>query len=249
MASLAAAVPRLLPVRAERAAVTIAGKSILRNIDLEIAKNTRTLILGSNGAGKSTLLRLLHGLLPPTAGRVVSASGEPVSDRALRQHDAMLFQRPVMLRTTALNNVIYAAQHASPDVSTNALNIRAAAALQSVGLAELANRPARVLSGGEQQRVAFARALVRNPEVLFLDEPTASLDPQSARQIESLIVSAAERGVTIVMTTHNLAQAKRLATQIVFLNDGEIAEVTPAAQFFDQPQSATGCAFLEGESL
>ncbi len=249
MASHAPAEPRLLPVCAVQAAVAISGKSILRNIDLDINKNTRTVIIGSNGAGKSTLLRLLHGLVLPTSGRVTNAIGELVADPSLRQHDAMLFQRPVMLRTSALNNVLYAARQAARGAQVSQLKADAFSALQSVGLAELANRPARVLSGGEQQRVAFARALVRDPEVLYLDEPTASLDPQSARQIEALILAAAERGVTIVMTTHNLAQAKRLATHIVFLSDGEIAEVTPVATFFDQPRSAAGRAFLEGESL
>jgi tungstate transport system ATP-binding protein len=248
MASQPPAALRLLPVRAENAAVAFAGKSILRGIDLEITKNTRTVIMGSNGAGKSTLLRLLHGLLLPTAGRVVNAVGEPVATQALRQHDAMLFQRPVMLRASALDNVLYAAKHQVRGITMPPPHVSALNALQSVGLADLANRPARVLSGGEQQRVAFARALVRDPEILYLDEPTASLDPQSARQIETLISTAAGRGVTIVMTTHNLAQAKRLASQIVLLNDGAIAEITPATQFFNQPRSAAGRAFVEGES-
>ncbi|MCA3085350.1 MAG: ATP-binding cassette domain-containing protein, partial [Rhodocyclaceae bacterium] len=122
-------------------------------------------------------------------------------------------------------------------------------ALRAVGLEGIANRPARVLSGGEQQRIAFARALVRQPEVLYLDEPTASLDPRSARQIEDCIQRAASSGVTIVMTTHNLALAKRIAESIVFLHEGRITETTLASQFFLQPESTEGRNFLEGEAI
>lgn len=239
----------LLPISLDRASVHLGGKSILANISLAIQNGTRTTILGTNGAGKSTLLRLLHGLVAPSDGNALSASGAPLTRTELRQHDAMLFQRPIMLRTSAIGNVMYAARHLRPALDRAQLHNAANEALRAVGLTELANRPARVLSGGEQQRVAFARALVRHPEVLYLDEPTASLDPQSARQIEALILDASARGVTIVMTTHNLAQAKRLGTHIVFLHDGQVAEFTPTAQFFDHPNSAAGRAFLEGETI
>jgi tungstate transport system ATP-binding protein len=207
--------------------------------------------LGTNGAGKSTLLRLLHGLVATCSGSAVGASGDALTRTELRANDAMLFQRPIMLRTSAIGNVVYAArqQKLRRALGGAQLHTAAADALRAVGLAELAIRPARVLSGGEQQRVAFARALVRHPEVLYLDEPTASLDPQSARQIEALILDASARGVTIVMTTHNLAQAKRIGTHIVFLHDGQVAEATPSPQFFARPSSAAGQAFIQGEAI
>jgi tungstate transport system ATP-binding protein len=241
--------PTMLPLRVDHADVSIGGKQILNDITLTIQPGTRTVILGANGAGKSTLLRLLHGLVAPGSGTAVNALGESLTRTDLRANDAMLFQRPIMLRTSAIGNVTYAARQLRDALTGEALRAAAASALNAVGLAELADRPARVLSGGEQQRVAFARALVRQPQVMYLDEPTASLDPQSARQIEALILEASARGVTIVMTTHNIAQAKRIGSHIVLLNEGQVAEHTPSAQFFAQPSSAAGRTFLEGEAV
>jgi tungstate transport system ATP-binding protein len=239
-----------LPVVLHDVSVVANHKPILRDIHLEITGGTRTVILGDNGAGKSTLLRVLHGLVEPSSGTAANVTGQSLSDVQLRAHDAMLFQRPVMLRTSAFNNVLYAAQHASPAKRSGEAEQRAVLeALRAVGLEEIANRPARVLSGGEQQRIAFARALVRQPEVLYLDEPTASLDPRSARQIEDCIQRASSSGVTIVMTTHNLALAKRIAENIVFLHEGRITETTTAVQFFSQPHSTEGRIFLEGEAI
>jgi tungstate transport system ATP-binding protein len=239
-----------LPVVLHDVSVVADHKPILRDIHLEITSGTRTVILGDNGAGKSTLLRVLHGLVEPSSGTAANVTGQSLSDVQLRSHDAMLFQRPVMLRTTVFNNVLYAAQHTSPaNRSAEAEQRAVLEALRAVGLESIAARPARVLSGGEQQRIAFARALVRQPEVLYLDEPTASLDPRSARQIEDCVQRAASSGVTIVMTTHNLALAKRIAENIVFLCEGRITETTPASQFFSQPHSTEGRNFLEGEAI
>jgi tungstate transport system ATP-binding protein len=240
----------LLPVVLQDVSVIANQKPILRDIDLEITRGTRTVILGANGAGKSTLLRVLHGLVKPSSGTALNVTSQPLTDVQLRAHDAMLFQRPVMLRTSAFNNVLYAAQQMSQTKRNGGAREQAVwEALRAVGLEEIADRPARVLSGGEQQRIAFARALVRQPDVLYLDEPTASLDPRSARQIEDCIQRTASAGMTIVMTTHNLALAKRIAENIVFLYEGRITETTPAARFFSQPESTEGRDFLEGEAI
>jgi tungstate transport system ATP-binding protein len=196
----------------------------------------RTVVLGPNGAGKSTLLRLIHGLLRPTSGNLIWP-------RPLTQ--AMVFQRPVMLRTTALENIIYGLRlqgHNATECRTRAL-----AALEKVGLTPIANRPARLLSGGEQQRVALARAWAREPQLLILDEPTASLDPASTREVERIIGEIAAAGTRLLMTTHNLGQARRMAEQIVFIDHGRIVEQTPVEQFFNTPQTEAAQRFLKEE--
>ena len=208
---------------------------ILADIQMKLGAG-RTAILGPNGAGKSTLLRLMHGLLHPSAGRVVWPA-------ALTQ--AMVFQRPVMLRATVLANIEYGLSLqglAGAERRTKAL-----AALARVGLPELADRQARRLSGGEQQRVALARAWALEPQVLFLDEPTASLDPASSREVERIIVEIAAGGTRIVITTHNLGQARRLAEEVVYLEGGRLVEQTPAAVFFSQPQTQAASAFIREE--
>jgi tungstate transport system ATP-binding protein len=223
-------------------AVVRRDKVVLDGVDVTIAPRARTFNLGANGAGKSTLLRVLHGLIQPTCGGVRwgRATTPPRSE-------AMVFQRPVLLRRSAIGNVVHALKLAG--VRGSKVRRRAQEALASVGLEALADRPARVLSGGEQQRLALARAWALVPEVLFLDEPTASLDPPSARAVETIVNDIHAGGTTIVMTTHQLAQAKRLADSIVLLQDGRVAEHTDAGTFFREPRSAYGRAFLDGERL
>ncbi|MDB5807281.1 MAG: transporter family protein [Betaproteobacteria bacterium] len=204
----------------------------------------RTAILGANGAGKSVLLRLMHGLLMPSSGEVQWTG---IDGRAPRL--AMVFQKPVLLRRSALDNVIYGlqlspAQRAEPAAR---LRERALAALARVDLAHLAQRPGRVLSGGEQQRVALARAWALEPDVLLLDEPTASLDPAAMRAVEAVILEIAAGGTSIVMTTHHRGLARRFADSVVFLDAGRVAEHTPVNEFFAQPRSGGGHAYLEGE--
>jgi tungstate transport system ATP-binding protein len=213
---------------------------LLSHVQLSIAGGARTVILGANGAGKSVLMRLMHGLLAPSSGSVV---WNGVKDRPSAQ--SMVFQRPVMLRRSTLANVAYGLK--LNGVPRAARSARAQAALARVGLAHLAKRPARVLSGGEQQRIALARAWALDPRILFLDEPTASLDPSAAREVERIVTEFHLAGTTIVMTTHSLGQARRLADEIVFLHAGRIAEYTPASEFFQQPRSAEAEAFLKGE--
>lgn len=213
---------------------------IIDRVSLAIDGGVRTVILGANGAGKSVLMRLMHGLLTPTAGSV-SWCGRP--ERAAAQ--AMLFQRPIMLRATAIANVAYGLKLAG--VGRSERLARAAEAMDRVGLAHLAQRPARVLSGGEQQRLALARAWALKPQILFLDEPTASLDPAAALKVEGVIGKIAASGCKIVMTTHNLGQARRIADEIIFLDHGRVAEYTPASVFFTMPRSTEAASFLNGE--
>jgi tungstate transport system ATP-binding protein len=231
-----------LPIVCAGAAVTRGGTRVIRNVDLTIAEGDCTLVLGPNGSGKSTLLRLLHGLVAPTAGRVEWA-GAPHPARG----QAMVFQRPVLLRRSAAANVRYALGLAGID--GRAADERIDDVLADVGLAALAQRPARVLSGGEQQRLALARAWALRPGVLFLDEPTASLDPKATRAVEDIVRDIHAHGTTIVMATHNLAQARRMARDIVFMSEGRVVEQSPAAQFFASPRTSEAAAFLEGERL
>ena len=214
-------------------------RALIRDVSLRIEAGRRTLILGPNGAGKSVLMRLMHGLIEPTAGRILwnGGSGAPVQ--------AMVFQRPVMLRRSVLDNVTYALYLAGVPAAER--RARAEAVLERVGLSPLAHRPARVLSGGEQQRVALARAWALRPRVLFLDEPTASLDPGASAEVERLIRVIADDGCSIVMVTHHLGQARRLADDIVFVDAGRITEHTPVADFFAAPRSEQAGHYLRGE--
>jgi tungstate transport system ATP-binding protein len=228
----------VLPLRAEGLGFSAGGVGILADVSLTIETGSPSIIVGPNGAGKSVLLRLLHGLLVPTAGRVLWAG-----DAARRQ--AMVFQRPVLLRRSVLANAVYPLKLAG--IAAAEREPRACAALEMVGLAALADRPARRLSGGEQQRLALARAAALSPEVLFLDEPCASLDPTATRAVEEIVGTLAARGTKIVMTTHDLGQARRLAGEVLFLNRGRLREQTPAAAFFNQPATPEAAAFLRGE--
>jgi tungstate transport system ATP-binding protein len=229
----------ILPLRLENVSFTAGGRTIIERTNLTLDAGTSTIILGANGAGKSVLMRLMHGLLAPSAGRVIWR-GERV-----RRRQAMVFQRPVMLRRTALANVVYALKVAGVG-SADCLR-RAREALAEVGLTQLAERPARVLSGGEQQRLALARAWALHPEVLFLDEPTANLDPGATREIEAVIRAFDASGTKIVMSTHSLGQARRLGDEVIFLHQGRVAERASIEEFFPVPSTAEAGAFVKGE--
>lgn len=232
----------MLPLTLENLSFSAGGREIIKSISCEIAVGTRTVILGPNGAGKSVLMRLCHGLLTPTAGRVTWRQ-DGITRRARGQ--AMVFQRPVVLRRSAIANVIYALKLAG--IAPKECRLRAEDVLEAVGLANMAGRPARVLSGGEQQRLALARAWALGPEVLFLDEPTANLDPNATRDIESIISAIHASGAKIIMTTHSLGQARRLGDEILFLSEGRLVERAPVDEFFKQPQSPEAASFLRGE--
>jgi tungstate transport system ATP-binding protein len=226
-----------LPLLLDRVAFAAGDVEILRDVSLTISGGQPTILLGPNGAGKSVLLRLCHGLLTPTAGTIRARKGGTSTE-----HTALVFQRPVMLRRSVLANIAYGMRGGNT-------HARASELLQRVGLSHLAARPARKLSGGEQQRVALARAWGRDPEILFLDEPTASLDPAATRAVEEIIGEIAAQGVKIVMATHDLGQARRLAGDVLFLHCGQLYEHTPAAEFFAAPKTPEAAAFLRGDLL
>ena len=232
-----------LPLRAEGLCYAANGVPILRGVSFALEAGPPALVIGPNGAGKSVLLRLLHGLLAPSGGAVRWAGESRGGGRMPR--DAMVFQRPVMLRRSVLANAAYPLKLAGlPRAERLA---RARTALGRVGLDGLADRPARRLSGGEQQRLALARASALDPEVLFLDEPCASLDPAATRAVEDIVAGIAARGTKVVMTTHDLGQARRLAGEILFLHRGRLLEHAPAAEFFAGPRAPEAAAFLRGE--
>jgi tungstate transport system ATP-binding protein len=232
----------LLPIELDQVVFAVGDRRIIDGVSLRLEAGPRTVIVGPNGAGKSVFLRLCHGLLRPTSGTIRWTSLEPPGGP---RRQAMVFQRPVLLRRTALANVAYAL--AIGGVPRAQRISRALDALRRVGLERLAHRSARVLSGGEQQRLALARAWALSPEVLFLDEPTASLDPGATHEIEKGIAAMRESGTKIVLVTHNLGQARRLGDEILFLHQGRIAERAPVARFFKQPASREAAQFLEGE--
>jgi tungstate transport system ATP-binding protein len=222
--------------------LAVNDRTIIDNVSFEIGASTRTVILGPNGAGKSVLMRLCHGLLQPTAGRIKWGNCDT---EAARHRQAMVFQRPVMLRRSALANIEYALK--LQGVRGTEGKRRAREALELVGLSALEARFARVLSGGEQQRLALARAWALRPEVLFLDEPTASLDPTASAEVERIVQAIHEAGTKTVLCTHNLGQARRLADEVLFVHGGRLMERAPADMFFKQPATAEAAAFIKGE--
>jgi tungstate transport system ATP-binding protein len=232
----------ILPLRLDGAGFAVAGKALLSDLSLRIAPGRRLIVMGANGAGKSLFLRLCHGLIEPTSGRRMWADGTSRPDA-----QAMVFQRPVLLRRSVAANLDYSLKLRG--LSRAERRATVAGTLDRFGLGPLADRPARLLSGGEQQRLALARAWSMQPEVLFLDEPSSALDPSATRIIEEMIASFAAEGIAIVMTTHNLGQARRLAEDVAFLHRGRLIEHGPAARFFAGPDAPEPRAFLAGDLI
>ncbi len=230
-----------LPLVLDGVSLQAGATLILDRLNLTITPGAPTLILGPNGAGKTSLLRLCMGLAAPSSGRITW--GGRNDSRPLRR--AILFQRPVMLRRTVAANVAYALAQAGTPRSQRMP--RVAALLDRVGLFDLAQRPARRLSGGEQQRLALARALARDPEILLLDEPTANLDPAATRSVEEIVLMAAQSGIKIVMASHDLGQVRRLAGDVIFLVRGALCEQGQVKDFLDHPASPEAAAFLRGD--
>ena len=232
----------ILPLTVRDLRFDAGGQALIKDVSFTLQPRARTVVLGHNGAGKSLLLRLCHGLIQPTGGEV---RWDGAGDASPVRRQAMVFQRPVMLRRTVAENVDYALRlRQTPTQERRAL---VAEALRKTKLNRHADRPARTLSFGEQQRLALARAWALKPDVLFLDEPTASLDPAVTRTIEALIRAIHDSGTAIVMSTHDLGQARRIADDILFLHRGRLVEHRPAEALLDDPQSAEARAFIAGE--
>ena len=234
----------ILPLTVEGLTFEAGGKRILSRLNFRLEGESQSFIIGPNGAGKSVLLRLCHGLLQPTAGEVVWASAAEAKP-SLQQ--AMVFQRPLLLRRSVRANVEYALFVRGIRGSERRQHV--AQALEETGLADLAEQPARVLSMGEQQRLALARVWALHPRVLFLDEPTAHLDPSSTRMVEEIITRIFQGGTKIIMTSHDMGQVQRLADEILFLHGGRLIEQTSADQFFSRPRTQEGKLFVEGSLL
>jgi tungstate transport system ATP-binding protein len=232
----------ILPLSLEGVGYAVGGKPLLSDLSLRIEAGRRLIVMGANGAGKSLFLRICHGLIEPTAGRRLWADG---SARAEAQ--AMVFQRPVLLRRSVAANLDYPL--AMKGMARAARRETVARTLGRFGLTSLADRPARLLSGGEQQRLALARAWSMRPQVLFLDEPSSALDPSATRIIEEMVEGFSAEGITIVMTTHNLGQARRLAQDVAFLHRGRLLEHRPASDFFSEPNAPEARAFLAGDLI
>jgi len=236
--------PPLMPLVVRDLTYVAGGKAILDGVSLRLETGARTVILGPNGAGKSVLLRLCHGLLEPSAGHIRWGVLDPATARS---RQSMVFQRPVLLRRSVAANIEHVLK--VKGVARARRLPMVTEALAGAGLASLARQPARTLSGGEQQRLAIARARVTAPDVLLLDEPTSSLDPDATRAVEELIRAIEAAGTKIIMTTHDLGQAHRLADEVLFLNRGRLLEHSPAAEFFRRPRDPLAARFLSGSLL
>lgn len=219
------------------------GATTILDLSITFTAGAPTVLIGPNGSGKTTLLRAAMGLIALDDGHITWGS----RDNSPPDRRAIVFQRPAMLRRSAAGNLRYAL--AAANVPRAQRETRTAELLALVGLDKLADRPARRLSGGEQQRLALARALARNPDLLLLDEPTASLDPAATKAIEDIIAAVAMRGVKVVMSTHDLGQARRLGGDVALLHRGQLVEHTPAAEFFTEPRSEEAKRFIAGELL
>jgi tungstate transport system ATP-binding protein len=232
-----------LPVTFEEVTIVAGDVTLIDSVNLLFLPGLPTVLIGPNGAGKTTLLRAAMGLIPATRGRITWGG----RDAGPPDRRAIMFQRPVMLRRSAAGNIIYALAAANAPRETQ--QDRANDLLKLVGLQKYADRPARLLSGGEQQKLALARALARAPAVLFLDEPTASLDPYATKTMEDVVHAITRLGVKVVMSTHDLGHAKRMAGEIVLLHRGRLIESGPAAAFFESPRTPEARKFIGGELL
>jgi tungstate transport system ATP-binding protein len=226
-------------IELKNAEVAFGRRVALHAVNFDLHAGERVALVGANGSGKTTLLRLLHGQVAHGGQRIVAGDG------AQRLRQAMVYQRPFLLRLSAWHNLMIALWLAGLPAAKR--EPRAHAALARVGLSTEQHRAARVLSGGQQQRLAIARAWAVMPQVLFLDEPTASLDPAAKREVEALIAELSAEGITIVMSTHNLGQAKRLATRVLYLEAGQVVVDLPTAAFFESQLPEPAMHFLKGE--
>lgn len=231
----------LFPVTLKDAVLRRRQKVLVGPVNLTLMGQGVTVVIGPNGAGKTSFLRMLHGIAR-LGGGSITWSCDPLE---ARKKQAFVFQHPIMMRRSVLGNLIYPLRLAG--VSRTAARQRAAQAAQAVGLGDALERPAPFLSGGERQKLALARALITKPDLLFLDEPCASLDGRATREIEEILVRAAASGTRLIMSTHDMGQARRLATEALFLLNGNIHEHGAASEFFVKPQTPQAIAFLKGD--
>ncbi|WP_114965118.1 ATP-binding cassette domain-containing protein [Alkalilacustris brevis] len=236
-------VATVLPLTLEEVTLHRNGRCILGPVSLEIPGGGITVVMGPNGSGKTSLLRAMHGLERINAGQV-RWSGET---ERVRASQAFVFQSPILMRRTVVDCIAYPLRLSG--MGRGAARTLAAQKGAEVGLADSLNQPAHVLSGGERQKMALARALIRDPQVLFLDEPCANLDGRATLDIETILTEARNAGTTLIMSTHDIGQARRLADRVVFLHDGKLVEEARGASFFAAPKSAEAAAYLRGDLL
>ncbi len=239
-----ASLSNILPLSLSGVEFEADGIRLIKDVSTEFKAGSLSFVLGPNGAGKSLLLRLCHGLIEPTAGSV-TWQGPAAEDP--QPHQAMVFQRPVMLRRSVYANLDHALCQRNVDKAERVSRIEEM--LERTGLRRLAKVSARRLSGGEQQRLSVARAWTLQPEVLFLDEPTAALDPSATHAIEEFIQAIRASGTTVIMSSHDMAQARRLADDVLFMYRGRLIERSPAQSFFEKPESELAQSFLQGNLL
>ncbi len=234
----------LLPLALEAVSYRAGDRALIDQVSFRLEDSRRTVILGPNGAGKSVLLRLCHGMLAPSDGTISWGGSAPAATIKRR---GLVLQRPVMLRRSVAANIehVLKIQGVARDLRRGLVN----AALDQAGLEPLAQRQARTLSGGEQQRLAIARAWLLEPAVVLLDEPTANLDPGATRAVEELIIRLGATGAKILMTTHDIAQARRLAEEVMFLHHGRLLEHRPAVEFFAGPRDPDAADFIAGHLI
>ncbi len=235
----------ILPLSVDGVCYAANGNLLIHDLNFRILPRRRTAILGFNGAGKSLTLRLCHGLIRPTAGRIRWEGPKGHDPKAVALAQAMVFQKPVLLRRTVRENLAYVLK--SRGIRGADMRARVDRVMVRCQLEHLADRPARCLSGGEQQKLALARAWLLKPSILFLDEPTAALDPAATLDVERIINSLHEATTTIFFSTHDMAQARRLADDVLFIHHGQILEASTADAFFASPQTPEARAFLAGE--
>lgn len=234
----------ILPLTLEDVSFEAGGKRLIKDMNCQFDTDKRSIIIGPNGAGKSLLLKICHGLIQPHTGRV---QWNDPDEKSARLNQAMVFQRPVMLRRSVSANIHYPLK--LRNIAKAERDELTEEAMAMAGIGRLRDHPARVLSFGEQQKLALARAWALNPQVLFLDEPTASLDPAATHTVEELISAIHARGAKVIMTTHDLSQAKRIADEVLFIFRGRLLERAPTEQFFKQPENDLAQAFIKGELL
>ena len=231
---------QLVPIDVDGLCIATNDRLLLTEIKCHIGADGITVIMGPNGAGKSLFLRCLHGLIPQKSGRIKFAGRQ--LDQAIIKRQSFIFQTPTVLRRTVYENLAFVAR-LRPEIKTDETD----RLLAEMRLDHLINQPARLLSGGEKQRLAMARALLTAPNLLLMDEATANLDPASVQIIEASLQTAAANGLKIIIVTHDIGQARRLANDVLFLNSGQLKEHTPAEQFFTAPHSAAASAYMRGE--